>query len=183
MISRIFFFLTLGLVAISCEKKGYHPDEHLTMKQQDAVVWALIRYVARAPEGLTFQERFYKGYDKYYREQQALHKLDAFYVIGDTCFFMISRRAPSLVEKRVASAGKFVLSENGELAYYKEVFRTFKMKPKELEKKSIFLFDRLVRNENLKIFERSKSQEEYIEFPDETNYFDDKDRVWKQQTN
>jgi hypothetical protein len=173
--------LLFVIIVSSCNKKGYDPNEHLTLKQQDAVLWSLIRYVARQPEGLTFPERFYKGYDKYYREQQALHKLDAFYIKGDTCFFMVSRRAPSLVEKRVANAGKFVLTEKGELMYYKEVFRTFKMKPDELHKKSLFLFDRMVKNEDLSIFERSKSQEEYIEFPDERNYFDDKERVWKQK--
>lgn len=84
-------------------------------------------------------------------------------------------------EKRVANAGKFVLGEKGELVHYKEVFRTFKMKPSELQKKSMFLFDKPVRNESLALFERTKSQEEYIEFPDERNYFDDKERTWKQR--
>ncbi|MFM7859489.1 MAG: hypothetical protein ACKO96_48085, partial [Flammeovirgaceae bacterium] len=149
MCKRIIPVLILVVFTISCKQKGYQPSEYLTLKQQDAIMWTLMRYVARPPEGLTFPERFYKGYDKHYQEQQALHKLDAFYIKGDTCFFMVSRRAPSLVEKRVANAGKFVLTEKGELMYYKEVFRTFKMKSDELHKKSFFLFDRMVKNEDL----------------------------------
>jgi hypothetical protein len=181
MINRAALILLLAFGTVSCEKKSYQPNDQLTLKQQDAIMWTLVRYYARSPEGLTSLERFYKGYDKYYQEQQALHKMEAFFIKGDTCYFMISRRAPSLIEKRVANAGKFVLGEKGELVYYKEVFRTFKMKPEELQKKSMFLFERLVKNENLSIFERSKSQDEYIEFPDERNYFDDKERIWKQR--
>jgi hypothetical protein len=55
------------------------------------------------------------------------------------------------------------------------------MKDEELKKKSLFLFDRMVKNEALDLFERRKSQEEYIEFPDEINYYDANERQWKQR--
>lgn len=144
-------------------------------------MWTIIRYVGRAPEGLTYSERFYKGYDPHYREQQSLHRMDAFFIEGDTCYFLVSRRAPSLVEKRVATGGKLVLADGGTLAYYHEVFRTFKMKDEELKKKSLFLYNRMVKNEALDLFERRKSQEEYIEFPDEINFYDANERQWKQR--
>jgi hypothetical protein len=175
------FPLLIVIAVISCKPKGYTPADHLTPKEQDAIIWTIIRYVGRAPEGLTFPERFYKGYDPHYREQQSLHRMDAFFINGDTCYFLVSRRAPSLVEKRVATGGKIVLADGGTLAYYQEVFRTFKMKDEELKKKSVFLFDRMVKGEPLALFERNKSQEEYIEFPDEINYYDAIERQWKQR--
>ncbi len=177
---KLLLFL-IFILAVSCQSKGYKPSDHLTAKEQDAIMWTIIRYVGRAPEGLTYPERFYKGYEPHYREQQSLHRMDAFFIKGDTCYFLVSRRAPSLVEKRVATGGKMVLADGGTMAYYNEVFRTFKMKDEELIKKSLFLFDRMVKNETLAIFERKKSQEEYIEFPDEINYYDDQDRRWKQR--
>jgi hypothetical protein len=173
--------LILFALAVSCKSKSYKPTDHLTAKEQDAIMWTIIRYVGRAPEGLTYPERFYKGYDPHYREQQSLHRMDAFFINGDTCYFLVSRRAPSLVEKRVATGGKLVLADGGTLAYYKEVFRTFKMKDEELKKKSLFLFDRMVKSKDLDLFERRKSQEEYIEFPDEINYYDANERQWKQR--
>jgi hypothetical protein len=173
--------LILFALAVSCKSKSYKPTDHLTAKEQDAIMWTIIRYVGRAPEGLTYPERFYKGYDPHYREQQSLHRMDAFFIKGDTCYFLVSRRAPSLIEKRVATGGKLVLADGGTLAYYYEVFRTFKMKDEELKKKSMLLFDRMVKGESLTLFERKRSQEEYIEFPDEINYYDAQERQWKQR--
>jgi hypothetical protein len=81
----------------------------------------------------------------------------------------------------VAAGGKLVLADGSTLVYYNELFRTFKMKDEELKEKSTFLFDRMVKGEVLTIFERAKSQEEYIEFPDQINYYDAQERQWKQR--
>ena len=173
--------LLVSVFIFSCQSKGYDPKEYLSAKQQDAIMTTIIRYAGRAPEGATISEIFSPSFDKHYSEQQSLHQMDAFYIKGDTCYFLISRRAPSLKEKRVANGGKFVLGDKGELLYYKEVFRTFKMEPDDLSAKSLFLFKRMVKKEDLEIFERIKSQEEYIEFPDQSNYYDDQERTWKQK--
>jgi hypothetical protein len=39
----------------------------------------------------------------------------------------------------------------------------------------------MVKGESLTLFERKRSQEEYIEFPDEINYYDAQERQWKQR--
>jgi hypothetical protein len=170
-----FFFLLMT----SCGK-DYSPSSHLTPKEEYDNVWKVIRYIGRAPENITRQERFYAAYDEYYKEQVSIHRLDAYYIDGDTHYFLISRRAPSLVDKRVATGGKMKLDDKGDVLEYEEVFRTWKMADSLQIERSIFLFDKMVKGEELEPYlTKNSTPEEYIEFPDENTYFDKTDRVWK----
>jgi hypothetical protein len=93
--------------------------------------------------------------------------------------FLVSRPAPSLVNKRVATGGKLVL-ESDKIAEYEEVFRTWKMVPDTLAKREMFLFDKFVKGESLTPYEtRNSNGVEYIEFPDDLNYYDKATRQWK----
>jgi hypothetical protein len=172
----LFVFCSL----ISCTK-DYNPDAHLSPQEQYDNVWKIIRYLAHAPENLTFEERFYKGYDPYYEEQMKAHRLDAYYKDNKgSHYFLISRRAPSLKEKRVATGGRMEFDAKGELISYEEIFRTWKMEDKEQIKKSLLLFDLMVKGESLDPYLRKNSRdEEYIEFPDDYSFFDKEARQWK----
>ncbi|MDZ7650896.1 MAG: hypothetical protein U5K54_29265 [Cytophagales bacterium] len=135
---------------------------------------------AGAPDGLTFDERFYAPYDSFYIEQARQHKFDAYYKEGTTHYFLVSRKAPSLVDKRVAIGGKFLLSADNAISEYEETFRTWKMVPDTLAKCEMILFDKLVRGETLESYLTKNSKGiEYIEFPDERTYFDKEARQWK----
>jgi hypothetical protein len=161
--------------------KGYGPAEHLTAQQQYEQVWKIIRYLAKAPENVTFEERFYKGYDNYYQEQVSLHRLDAYYIDDNGVrYFLISRRAPSLTDKRVATGGKMTLADDGSLSSYEEVFRTWKMPDSTLTKRSVLLFDLMVKGKSLDPYLTKNSwPEEYIEFPDDRTYYDVTAMKWK----
>jgi hypothetical protein len=179
------FSSLLIVVMFACTRDNdYRVSTHLTAQQQEEMMGKIIRYAARAPEGLTFEKRFYPPYDTFYQRQASLHKLDAWYLKRDTHYFLISRRAPSLVEKRVATGGKLVLTPDGKIEYYEEVFRTWKMTPDTLARRSLFLFDKMVKGESLTPYEtRNASGVEYIEFPDERTYFDKGTRQWKVKSN
>lgn len=173
--------MMLVLIAGACStKNNYQVSAHLTPQEQDEMMWKIIRYIGRAPEGLTFEERFYAPYDSVYQEQAKLHKFDAYYKKGDTHYFLVSRRAPSLVEKRVATGGRFVLNSDNKLIEYEEVFRTWKLVPDTLAKRELVLFDKFVRGESLEPYKTKNSNGiEYIEFPDDNTYFDKATRQWK----
>lgn len=171
--------IILVLLLSSCQK-DYNPSSWLTPEEQYNNVWKVIRHIGRAPENLTTQERFYKGYDDHYKEQMSLHRLDAYYVDDDVHYFLLSRRAPSLIEKRVATGGKMKLDDKGDILEYEEVFRTWKMVDSLQIKKSIFLFDKMVKGETLEPYlTKNSTPEEYIEFPDDNVYFDKAERTWK----
>ncbi len=89
-----------------------------------------------------------------------------------------------MVDKRVATGGRFKVTTNGKLDEYEEVFRTWKMVPDTLKERSLFLFDKLVKGEALDSYEtRNSSGIEYIEFPDEKTYFDKDAKQWKTKLN
>jgi hypothetical protein len=170
----------LTFIAACSTKNNYQVSTYLTPQQQDEMMWKIIRYVGRAPEGLTFEERFYKPYDSIYQEQAKLHKFDAYFIKGGTHYFLVSRRAPSLVDKRVATGGKFVLGDDNKITGYEEVFRTWKMVPDTLAKREMILFDKFVKGESLLPYEtRNSNGVEFIEFPDERTYFDKQEKQWK----
>jgi len=172
--------LLLAIVSFGGCQKSYDPSSSLSAFEQDELMSKLIRYVAKSPEGLSDEERFYKAYDSYYEEQKSKHRLDAFYKEGNTNFFLISRQAPSLTEKRVATGGRVAWNEQGELMEYEEVFRTWKMPDTTLVRKGILLFDKMVKGESLEPYLTKNSMpEEYIEFPDDHTYFDKTERKWK----
>jgi hypothetical protein len=177
----VFIVIMLALIAGACStKNNYQVSAHLTPQEQDEMMWKIIRYIGRAPDGLTFEERFYAPYDSVYQEQAKLHKFDAYYKKGDTHYFLVSRRAPSLVEKRVATGGRFVLNSDNKLIEYEEVFRTWKLVPDTLAKREMVLFDKFVKGESLTPYETKNSNGiEYIEFPDDNTYFYKATRQWK----
>ena len=169
------------LIAQSCNsKKDFNPDGHLSIKEKDRVLQSIIRHVGKPPENVNGNEKFESRYNDYYLELASRHRFDGYYIdSNDTHYFLISRPAPSLYEKRVATGGKLKMNDKGELIEYEEVFRTWKMKDEELIVKGLLLFDLMVNGKDLTHYYRSNSTEEYIEFPDEHNYYDKAERTWK----
>lgn len=178
--SRMILPIFIGAVLLGCSSsKDYNPDSHLSIMEKDKVMTAVIRYLAKPPEGYE-AERFDKKHDAYYLEVAGRHKIANYYIDSKGVhYFLISRPAASLMEKRVATGGKARFDKDWNLIDYEEVFRTWKMKDEELNKKGLFLFDRMVKGESLEPYQMPNSTEEYIEFPDPRTYYDKSSRDWK----
>ncbi len=64
--------------------------------------------------------------------------------------------------------------------YFFLVSRIAPMEPDSLVKRSVFLFDKMVKGEDLEPFYSSRSgNTDYIEFPDDRTYFDTEQRIWR----
>ena len=177
-----FILIGVALVLASCGSKGYAPEKWLSAKEQNEEMNRVIRYIGRPPENTTMSERFYKAYDEHYQKQVAAHRLDAYCVKDSTYYFLISRIAPSNTEKRVATGGRYVLNDKGEMTQYEEVFRTWKAPDTTQVRKSIFLFDKMVKGESLApYYTKASWPNEMIEFPDDYTYFDVSAREWKKK--
>jgi hypothetical protein len=152
----------------------------LSIKEKDKVLQSIIRYMGKLPENINASEKFDTKHDAYYLDIASRHKFELYFIDKEgTHYFLISRPAPSLYEKRVAIGGKLKLNEQGELMEYEEIFRTWKMSKEDLKVKGLLLFDLMVNQKDLSPYYRSNSIEEYIEFPDEHTYYDKTDRTWK----
>jgi hypothetical protein len=174
------WLMIASFVFVQCSGSDkYDPDVLLTAAEKDTLKMSIIRYVARAPENVGPTERFKTEHDAYYQERASLCFLEHFYQSGNTQYFLITQPAPSLAEKRHATGGKIVVNDDGSIAEYEEVFRTWKMVPDTLRKRSYYLFDKMVKGEPLEPFYTKSKGDQYIEFPDDQTYYDKSAREWK----
>jgi hypothetical protein len=171
----------LSVLITSCHSnRDYSPESYLSIKKKDEVLQSIIRFMGKLPENVSASEKFDTKHDAYYLDIASRHKFELYFIDENgTHYFLISRPAPSLYEKRVAIGGKLKLTEQSELIEYEEIFRTWKMKEEDLEVKGQLLFDLMVNEKDLTPYYRINSTEEYIEFPDEHNFYDKTDRTWK----
>jgi hypothetical protein len=157
----------------------YSPDEYLSAAIKDKLITSLVRYTSKPPKGVSGVERFDARFNDYYLEQASKVKLERLFEKDGYLYFLISQPAPSVVVKRNATAGKVKLGNDGDIIAYQEIFRTWKMLPDTLERRSYFLFEKLTKGEALTNYYSEVSGDQYIEFPDNRTYFDTLSREWR----
>jgi hypothetical protein len=177
-----FYTILLLFAFIGCTQSTIDYKVHQSWSDSTKEEWInrFIRYLAKPPGKGNQLDRMHSFYDEYYQDQLSKHRLDLYFhdSITDTYYFLISRIAPSLYEKRVATGIIVTFSQN-DITYYHEVFRTWKMSEEELEKKGYFLFDLMVKGSDLTpYYPQHSGKDEYIEFPDENTYYDTINRIW-----
>jgi hypothetical protein len=179
MKSKLFLGI-VGIFAVCCiAKERYDPDRYLSAQQKDSVLNLIIRYIAKPPKGVSGDARFDRTYDQYYQKKISESNLEQFFTDGPRFYFLVSQPAPSLIEKRHATGGWFTPGD-GALQHYMEVFRTWKMVPDVLKKRSYMLFHKMVVGEDLQPYHTGNSDRtEFIEFPDDKVYFNADTRSWE----
>ena len=158
------------------------PEDHFSESQQRSLLMQLVLKTGTKPEGLSSREEIESHYNS---EAQSYFWHYAFEKDG-VFYFFISRPAPSLYGKRTGIGGSFSSEDGMSIRHYREVFRTFKLKPGELEQKGGRLFEEMVNNQDLKPYQpggKKTGGEEWIEFPDAVNYFDSNSQSWKNRLN
>jgi hypothetical protein len=186
MTIRIILLLSVVLVcAFGCKKsESYLADDTLSKHEKELVLPMLVRYIAKPPKMVKGEQRFESRFDEFYKNAQKGFEWELFYLDekSNTHYFLVTREAPSLYKKRMAIAGSYQLINN-ELSNYQEIFWTFKMKEPELKEKSVKLFEAMVNGEDLTPYypQNSPENEEWIEFPDASTYFDADSLVWRKK--
>jgi len=185
---NIFIIILMFLSVIACkydgktiEKLPQKPQDVLSVDSIENFKYNIIRYMGKMHPKARYETRFDTVFDGYYKALAQEHDWMSMYydtITGDI-YFLMNRIAPSLKFKKVAIGGKLRYNDNGELDYYEENFRTWKMLAPELEKKSIMLFTRYINGEELSPYLTKNSKgEEYIEFPDDIVQYDVSQRKW-----
>lgn len=180
-----YFILSLTvLLNTSCFTKrsnDYTPEKYLSSSEQIKVKEQIIQYLAKAPESVTTDSmRLDTVHTEYYAKQIKNHQLIAYYISDkQEHFFLIARIAPSMEEKWVATGGMVRFGTNQEVLEYEEVFRTWKLPKDLMTERSKYLFDLMVKGENLTPYYAKTAGFNYIEFPDDNVFFDKQSRTWK----
>lgn len=142
----------------------------------------LVLKTCRKPEGLQSKEEV----EEYYKTELQTYFWHYAYEKGGLMYFFLSKPAPSLYGKRTGIAGSFKSQDRMSIKSYREVFRTFKLSPSELEERGRILFEKMVNGKDLTGYQpggKECKNKEWIEFPDKMNYYDESAQSWKIQDN
>jgi len=178
------FYLLLALLfLIGCKKEAINtsPNTYLSELEQKNFNYSIIRYTGRLAKKATHKTKFESKFDEEYLALAEASDLVFYYPDSKTgeIYFAITKIAPSLKIKKVATVGKMKKDASGTIEMYEEAFRTWKMEEPELLQKTELLFLKYVNGEDLSPYYTKNSQPEfYIEFPDENTYYDTKNRIW-----
>lgn len=145
---------------------------------------SLLPFVAKLHDSIPDNERFnpkhkpYLGIHKQERAYSITH-----YKAGEDGFTycIIRRLEPSLKKDKYASICcrfKRLASGGVDTSSFEEIFRTWKMKPAELTKKTDELFEKAFTASDLSGYYPEKSRGEWIEFPGNGTWYDSKAKIW-----
>jgi hypothetical protein len=174
---------TLFVILLFCfactEKNPYAVDSHLTKKDQENVLRKTIRYSTNLAPRATQADKFDKEFDWYYENAIKEYEVISYFPSKQNFdYFLFNRKARSITPMKEAIGGKLRFNEKGELDYYEETFRTWKMNEDTLKKRSAILFDKMVKGEDLTGYRSKVQGDKFIEFPDDRFYFNKDDRKW-----
>jgi len=174
-------WMLLFLFSLSaCLSRNYSPDQ-LSNKQQEESLYQMVRYFGKLPKkGADHENKFEEKFDPYYKIHAKEHQLIAYHRSPEGREYLLLKKvAPSRFEKFFATGIEAVRNNEGDIVHYKEVFRTWRLLEPEFTTKSMMLFDRMAKGEDLTpYYTHNSGDEEYIEFPDKNYAFDTQTRRW-----
>lgn len=183
----LFIIIFTHLILLSsCTRHSdnFIADDIFSEQEQVQLIESIIRFSGHLPPKANHQSKFDPQFDDHYLNLVQRHKLEFIHLAEDgTIYFLKTRPAASLYNKRVAIAGrvqfKSLVYDLESILFYEEIFRTWKMKEEELLKKSALLFNMMIRQDDLTpYYSENSGDEEYIEFPNRYTHFDNEQRIW-----
>jgi hypothetical protein len=180
---KIIYSLFIIALFYSCQKEAQKilPTNYLNEEQIESFKYEIIRYSDKLAKKATHETKFDTKFDSIYISKAKSAELYHYFVDEKTneIYFAITRIAPSLKVKKVATIGKLKKDKSGAISYFEESIRTWKMEEAELKQKTSLLFEKYVNNEDLTpYYTKNSGNEFYIEFPDEINEYDVEKRQW-----
>lgn len=176
------YIITLAVLFTACKEQrvDYTPETALSEAEAGSFKYSIARYVGRLPRYATEATKFEFKFDTDYQRIASAIKLDKYYVgSNDTIYFETSQIAPSLHRKSNATGGKLLKNKDGEIVYYEEVYRTWKMTDSLLAIRTPVFFEGMIRHGDLtKYYTENINSDTYIEFPNKFVIFDVKLRKW-----
>lgn len=184
MFQKIWIFIaliSLIILVISCQQELHLviPGDKPSETQESLVLQKVIRYLGSLPDKVGWQDRFSKEYDGHYDQEITRYRIDRYFESDQTgdIYFLASRIAPSIYEKRV-SYGVHMRMTGDSISYYHEVFRTWKHTEEVLNPRADSLFAMMVNGDDLRPYYADQKGDQYIEFPDSNTYYDTISRRW-----
>jgi hypothetical protein len=169
------FILAFSACGISSD-----PNEYLTEDEQLNFKNDIIRFVDHLPKKTKEEDKYNPKHDDYYQNRAEKAILLHYYPQSNgEIYFAIAKIAPSIKVKRVATIGKVRKDDSGNIIFYEEICRTWKMVDEELNEKTKMVFQDVVKGRNIEKYLTKNSLPDYIiEFPDDLVKYDTLQRKW-----
>jgi hypothetical protein len=173
-------YIAFILTWISCSQ-SIQPSDYLSEQEEYELKYKIIRYAERLPKHTTHETKFDSKHDSFYMAKANSAKLIYYFESENgERYFALAKIAPSLKLKRVSTIGKFLLDKDGDIEYYEEICRTWKMEEDELFPITKKVFNDVIKGKDISKYYTKNSQPELIiEFPDDNTFFDVEKRLWK----
>jgi hypothetical protein len=173
---------SVALIALFACNSGnkYSPDKYLSKEEQASLIQQSVHYSAKLAPQATHETKFNGEFDWYYDVAAKEYDLRELYPADDNSYyFLMTRQARSIWPAREAIGGKLIVNKNNNLVDYDESFRTWKMTEDSLNERAFFLFDLMVKGEDLNPYRSKFKGDRYIEFPDDRYYYNTTENKWK----
>lgn len=163
-------------MALSACKDNYAPETYLSAGAKDSTLADIITYLYIKPNGATNQDRFDLRFRSYYVQQLDKFELVYYYISKDGLhYFFVFRPARGLQGVTRGAGGVFKKDPSGKITAFREVFNTPIANKEELVKRGRELFLYMLKNGNVDGYKRNP---DYIQWPDETTYYDTLNYQW-----
>lgn len=141
----------------------------------------MVRYSGKLSPEATHETKFNPEFNWYY--DKAVKECEILYChlnAEDSMYsLLVAREARSITPMKEGIALRIKLNKNDGLEIYDEVFRMWKMPMDTLRVRGKFLFDRLVKQEDLSLYHSKFQQDRFIEYPNDRFKFDAHSKRWK----
>lgn len=181
MIHKIWIVIVLTSLIMSCQQESPEiiPGDKPSAEVESMLLDKVIRYLGSLPDKADVQNRFSEEHDDHYAKEKARYRIDRYFESDQSgdIYFLASRIAPSIYEKRV-SYGVHMRMTGDSVTFYHEVFRTWKHSEDVLNPRADSLFAMMVNGNDLRPYYADQKGDQYIEFPDANTYYDTISRRW-----
>ena len=178
-LSAIIWFVLLN--GCSNKKSNPNPDSCLTIEMQKRLLQGMVRYASKLPPEATHETKFNPEFNWYYHKAVAECRILYCFLSQEdsTCQLLVARQARSITPMEEGIALRIKFDHKNGFDLYDEVFRTWKMPADTLQVRGKFLFDRMVKGEDLTLYYSKFQEDRFIEFPDDRFTFDVEARKWR----
>ena len=158
---------------------NYGPKPYTT-----GILDSVLPFIAKKHDTMPAAKRFDAAYQPYYLNQKKDRQYSLIYsaLSSDSFnYFLIRRLEPSIKnDKYAAICGRFKRLSSGAIdtATFEELFWTWKMPLRELNKKSAILFNAVVLGKDLKPYIPGRENDLFIMFPDANVSYNTKTKTW-----
>jgi hypothetical protein len=178
------YFLIFGFIWMcSCHEKMENIDVSTYLNETEQLDFKndIVRYYEGLAKKATHQTKFDSIFGAYYEKKALSSDLMHYYKNEEgEIYFAISKIAPSISVKKVATIGKLIKNEQDSIVFYEEICRTWKMPEEELKEITAMLFQKVIQRKDISPYYTKNSLPKLIvEFPDDLTFYCTESRQWK----